>query len=122
MAFIATVVAAKRSLVVATRTVAMLHRLAVVMPRSPVVAIVVARRAVAAKIVAARRADAARAVAARRIDAARAAATSATPVVVTKADAMPLPLVVPSPPVAVALLVRPMPSRCLPRRSPMLPR
>jgi hypothetical protein len=43
-------------------------------------------------------------------------------VVVTKADAMPLPLVVPSPPVAVALLVRPMPSRCLPRRSPMLPR
>jgi len=44
-------------------------------------------------------------------------------VVATKADVMLLPLVVAqSPPVDVALLVRPMPSRCPRRRSPMLPR
>ena len=114
MAFIAKlnaiVVAARRRAVVAipvaTRTVAMLHQLVVVMLPNPVVAIVAARRAVAA-----------RAVAARAV-----ATTNATAVVATKADVTLLPHVAQSPPVDVALLVRPMPSRCLPRRSPMLPR
>jgi len=97
--------------------VATLHQLVVVMLPNPVVAIVAARRAVAAKAVAARRAVAARAVAARAV-----ATTNATAVVATKADVTLLPHVAQSPPVDVALLVRPMPSRCLPRRSPMLPR
>ncbi|MEE2780729.1 MAG: hypothetical protein VX431_00875 [Planctomycetota bacterium] len=122
----AIVVAARRKIadVVAIRMVAMLPRLAVVMPPSPAVAIVAARAA-AARAVAradAARADAAKIVAARAA-AARAVATSATPVVATMVDVMPPPLAVAlSPPVDVVLLVRPMPSRCPPRRSPMLPR
>ena len=103
--------------------VAMLPQLAVAMPRRAVVAIVAARAAAARA--AAARAVAAKIVAAKKIVAARAAAAKivATPVVATKADAMPLPLAVAqSPPVDVALRVRPMPSRCPPRRSPMLPR
>tara|TARA_Y100001933_G_scaffold201921_1_gene203591 strand:- start:10020 stop:10319 length:300 start_codon:yes stop_codon:yes gene_type:complete len=98
--------------------VAMLHRLADVMPPSPAVATkVAARRTAAAR--AAARAAAAKAVAKT---AARAVATNVTTAVATTVDAMPHPPVVPSPPVAVALLVQLTQSRCPPRRSPMLPR